>query len=285
MGNKTGKITYNVTERGRAHIGKDRKFDLRALAALVNGPVVQERVKNRDLLGYYGHHIRLRFGIMPPEWVMMGDKQITIEPALVTTSLQADENGNIEHESEFLDTDSGKVAERLHASRTGGFSSAIKAESRYGSDVPTAFGGFDYVFEPNFTANRGYVLDSTADSGELLLDSVMSDWNQQNAAMNVIFDSLQSDHMLAMQTITRMREENEELLSLLAASKTVKPGTLVLDSTGGHEAPLRLSRRATDDFTRRAASFHNAPLAGYAQENDGDDADAALNFARAHYGK
>jgi hypothetical protein len=283
MGKKTGKIVYNVTDRGRSHVGKDRHFDLRALASLVNGPAVQEKVKNRDLLGFYGHSLRMKFGINPPEWAMVGGKQIFFEPALVTTHLAADEQGNIEHETEFLDTEPGKMSARLHDSKTGGFSSAINVRPVGGVHVPYEFGGFDYVHEPNYTTNRGYVFDSVngeANLDELVFDSVMSDMHQQQTVMNQIFDSLQADHMLAMQTIERMREENEELLSMLAQAR---PG-VVLDSARGHQAPSLAGRRnATADFARRAAGFAHASLTPLDALKEGDT-DAALEYARRHFG-
>ncbi len=266
MGMKTGKISFNVNERGRDYIGADRRFDLRALGALVNGPVVQERVRNRDLLGYYGHSLRMRFGLMPPETVIVKGEAINIEPALVTTYLAADDQGNVEHETEFLDTVPGKVAQRMHESRTGGFSSAIKANSRGGFDVPAEFGGFDYVMEPNVTTNRGYVFDSASVDEHLVLDSAMVEFNRSNAAMNLIFDSLNGDLNRALEAIAHMREENEELLSMLAASK----GAVVLDSAGGYLAPSSLSKGATDDFRRRASGFDTASLAGFERLSDDD---------------
>ncbi|ABO60644.1 hypothetical protein LA345_39160 (plasmid) [Burkholderia vietnamiensis] len=282
MGKKTGKIVYNVHERGREHVGKERLFDLRALASLVNGDAVQEKVRNRDLLGYYGHSIRVKFGIEPPEWAMVNGKQIFFEPAVVTTYLCADENGNIEHETEFLDTEPGKMAARLHDSKAGGFSSAIQAVPNGLAHVPKKFGGFDYVHEPNYTTNRGYVFDSASgelDMNELVFDSVMTDMHHQQAAMNLIFDSLQADHTLAMQALERLREENEELLSLLSAAR---PG-VVLDSAREHQAPTLTGRRATADFERRANSFASASLVSLDTLKEGDE-NAGAAYARKYFG-
>ncbi|MDF0506515.1 hypothetical protein POK33_37820 [Burkholderia cenocepacia] len=286
MGTRTERITYNVGDRGREHIGTDRHFDLRALARLVNSPAMQEKVKNRDLVGYYGHSIRMKFGINPPEWIVVDGRQINLEPALVTTYLSADENGNIEHEAEFLDTAPGKIAARLHSSRTGGFSSAIDAASRGGFHVPTKFGGFDYVLEPNYTTNRGYVFDSASTSGgDVVFDSVVSEWNQQNAAMNLIFDSMQADYDRALEVIERFREENEALLSML--SNTSGNRDLVLDGVDLSGRRPLVAGQGTAAFARRAAAFDGAPLAAFDRpDSDEQDAasDGALNFARKHYG-
>jgi hypothetical protein len=286
MAKKTGKIAYNVHERGRKHHGQDRHFNLRALASLVNSPAVQERVKNRDLLGYYGHTIRAKFGMNPPEWVVVDGKQINIEPAIVTTYLAADENGNIEHDSEFLDTAPGQTAQRLYNSRTGGFSSAIRADPGRAGVVPTLFAGFDYVFEPNFTTNRGYLFDSVGGvESDVLLDSVIAE-QQHCRAMNAIFDSLQCDHELAMQTIARLQEENEEMLSMLSKAGTAGAGVVLLDSTAGAR-PMTVSKAATGAFLKRAAAFKAGDLTPFEAEKEDKPAgseDDALALTRARYG-
>lgn len=261
MGTKTGKITYNVHERGRQYTGKDRSLDLPALASLVNGNAVQERVRNRDLNGFYGHWIRARFGLTPPESIVFDGRMVNIEPAFVTTHLSADDEGNITHEAEFLDTDAGAIAERLFKSKQGGFSSAIRTEPQYGRHMPTIFAGFDYVFEPNYTTNRGYVFDSAGfGSDEILFDAVAHEWQMSNAMMRTLFDSMQADHMLAMQTIERLQEENAELLALASRTDARAAGEVLLDSTGGHTAPLVVSARAGNDLLKRSRLFSGATL-------------------------
>lgn len=280
MGQKTDKISFNVRQRGREHRGKDRNFDLRALCSLVNSPEVQERVKNRDMVGYYGHWQRMKFGLTPPETAIVDGRNINIEPAIVTTFLRADADGNIEHETEFLDNASGNIARRLHNSRTGGFSSAIHAVPRGGVDVATIFAGFDYVLEPNFTTNRGYILDGI-DGGMdgMIFDFVMQDINQSNAAMSAIFDSLQGDHMIALQTVQRLQEENEELLSMMAS----KSGKTVLDGIGESHRPVMASRSATAAFAQAARTFSGAELARLEKLPD-PDGDMVLDQVAQHYG-
>ena len=290
MGRKTGKITFNVRERGRSYVGSDRNYDMRALQALVMSGAVQERVKNRDLTGYYGHIIRMKFGIQPPEFVIVEGKTINIEPAVVTTFLEADGEGNITHETEFLDTVPGAIAERLFNSRTGGFSSAIFAVPRGPIDVPTIFAGFDYVFEPNFTTNRGYMLDSTGDMmAGLMLDAVTSEWNHSASAYKAIYDSLDRDHSMALQTIETLRLENEELMSLMVRAGRAgnDTGIVMFDSTGGEQSkPFTVSKRPNDAFKARARSFANAQLVAFAPEDGEKDAvdDAVLAAAHRQYG-
>lgn len=276
MGLKTNRITYNVTQRGREHRGKDRRFDLRALCSLVNSPEIQERVKNRDMVGYYGHWQRMKFGLTPPETAIVDGKNINIEPAIVTTYLHADADGNIEHETEFLDTAAGKIAERLHNSKTGGFSSAIHATPRGNMDVATIFAGFDYVLEPNYTTNRGYAFDSVGMDDGVIFDFVQ-DFNQNNKAMSALYDSLQNDHVLAMQTLQRLSEENEQLLSMLASGKTV------LDSVDSARGPLMIAKAPTAAFAKNSAMFKTAQLAGLEKLPE-PEGDMILDQVDQHYG-
>lgn len=277
MAQKIGKIRFNVGNRGREHRGKDRNFDLRALCSVVNSPEIQERVKNRDMVGYYGHWQRMKFGLIPPETAIVDGKTINIEPAIVTTYLRADADGNIEHETEFLDTAAGKIAERLHNSRTGGFSSAIHANPRGNLDVPTIFAGFDYVLEPNFTTNRGYAFDSVGMDEGTIFDFVIQDFNQNNAAMNVLYDSLQKDHLMAMQTLQQLQEDNEQLLSALAVGRTVLDG---VDSACG---PLLIAKSPTAAFAKNASMFKTAQLA-YLDKLPDPQGDMVLDQVAHHYG-
>jgi len=250
-------IRYNVGQRGRTHRGQDRNFDLRRLGALVNSAETQERVRNRDMVGYYGHWVRAKFGLIPPENAAVQGKIVNLEPAIVTTHLSADDQGNIEHTTEFLDTAAGKIAERLHKSRTGGFSSAIDARPMGNMHVPTLFAGFDYVLEPNYTTNRGYVFDGIGDFDDsVIFDFVMQDFNRGNAAMTALYDSLQGDHMLALQTMQKLAEENEELLSMIASGKA----GAVFDSATPGVRPLLLDRSGADKLAATAAGFKRATL-------------------------
>jgi hypothetical protein len=272
-------IRYNVNQRGRQHRGQDRHFDTAALAKLINSPAVQERVRNRDLVGYYGHWQRMRFGMTPPETVIVDGKSVNIEPAIVTTYLRAEADGTIEHRTEFLDTASGKVARRLAKSKTGGFSSAINAVARGSQQFPTEFAGFDYVLEPNYTTNRNYLFDSAqALADGSIFDFVMADHYQSAERMATLYDSLQSDHTMAMQTIQRLMEENEALLSAAAT------GRAVLDGVGGEAiAPRMVSKQATSHFARTAAMFKGAILAPLDKLPD-ERGDMVLDQVSEHYG-
>jgi len=219
MGMKTGLIRYNVRERGRRFRGQDRNFDTAALAALVNGPEVQEQVKQGDMLGYYGHWPRVKFGMNVQEGAMVGGKVVHLEPAIRTTSIRAFDDGTIEHEAEFLDTAPGRIAARMYQSKVGGFSSAINAPRRGSMQVPTGFFGFDWVTEPNYTANRGYALDSAGnpvdisdlpEDEQLVLDEA-AQYTQLMEGTNAILDRVQAEFDQQAVVLTQLHEENVEL--------------------------------------------------------------------------
>lgn len=226
MGSKTGIIKFNVADRGRKFRGQDRAFDTVALADLINSGGVQERVKHGDMLGYYGHWPRIKFGMNPVEGGIVDGKQVPLEPALRTTYLKAHPDGTIEHEGEFLDTSSGKLAERLYRSKAGGFSSAIDVKNAGTRQIPRGFYGFDYVLEPNFTKNRGYAvaLDGVFDSA--VFDEV-SEYNGLLDSTNRILDQIQSEYDLLAQTASHLERENAELMSML--TKNTAKTEVVLD--------------------------------------------------------
>ncbi len=156
--NRTTKaITYNLAERGRKHNGQDRNdVDIRSVINAINSEQVQELVQSGDLMGYYGHEIRQRFGMNPPDtWVNPKGETVIITPAIRTISLNADNNGNVTAKHEFLDTDSGNYALRLYKANTGGFSSVIPRTRKANLYHATGFAGYDYVLQPNYATNKG----------------------------------------------------------------------------------------------------------------------------------
>lgn len=227
-------IKYNLKERGREHRGVKRDFDIRSIVAAINSPACQERVKTRGMLGYYGHWPRLRFGLEPAEGGIAEGKAQAIEPALVTTMLRAHSDGTIEHQSEFLDTPTGQLAARMYANRVGGFSSAIDVNR-------PEFFGFDWVNDPNFSTNRGYdlALDSVA-NGEMTFDDVLAaEYAEQTVGMNRLMEMMESNMQLALDTATRLGQENSDLLDILSRKNAAAQPDFM---PAGCDAAARLER-------------------------------------------
>lgn len=286
--NTTKRITYNVHDRGRQHRGVDRLFDTAALAALINSPETQERVKLGDMQGYYGHWPRVKFGMATQEGGILDGKVISLPLAVRCTYLSADDKGNITHEHEFLDTAEGRLAHRLYESKSGGFSSAIDAIPRSRPSIPTDFYGFDYVFEPNYTTNRGHkaVLDAITSPVEeereemmAMLDAAMQD--ERGAAMHMmaLYDSISAQHALALETLERVARENDLLVGMLASGKQ---GVLDDITSEGGVLPPKGTGRLEDFDKYRTMSL--TPLQVIKDANTGPPS-AEIGFIRKVFGK
>lgn len=87
-------------------------------------------------------------------------------PSNVIVAFDVSPEGVVSHSQEVLDTETGKLVSTLHASRVGGFSWACPGVDG-GRGKPTrlsGFSGFDYVLNPGFSSNRGYILEGAADT-------------------------------------------------------------------------------------------------------------------------
>ncbi|NDI85085.1 hypothetical protein [Undibacterium crateris] len=256
--NQTGIIKYNLKDRGRKFRGKERNFDIPAIVRAINSGATQEKVKHRDMFGYYGHWPRIKFGLNPAEGGIVDGRHVSIEPAMVTIHLKAYDDGTIEHEAEFLDTNSGNLAQRLFARKTGGFSSAI-------DELKPEFYGFDYVLEPNFTTNRGYELslDSVGSSGMTLDDIgnfVADEYNRQLIGVLKLLDSLNNEHANALDIVAKLTAENEHYLSLISSSRGAG---VALDSLSFESiSPLVVDKNSAHRLMGDIAYFKDAPLFG-----------------------
>lgn len=255
----TEPITFNVRERGRSARGQDRNFDTVALAKLINSAAVQEKVKHGDMVGYYGHWPRLKFGMEPAEGGIIDGKVVSIDPAVRTVELKANPDGSITHRTEFLNTPGGVVAKALFNSKAGGFSSAIVTSPNTNPAVPIGFYGFDYVLEPNFTFNRGHklALDSVGEGGEeelmLMLDGVVGDYAQGSGVLAQLFDSVHGQLQQALAALEKATHDNEQLIAMIA-----KGGAVNLDSIQLEDARIAPDRHSLPENWDR---FTSMPLA------------------------
>ena len=227
-------ITYNLKDRGRSHRGQDRNFNIKALMDSINGPATQERIKTRAMLGYFGHKPRVLFGMEPVESGVVAGKYNEIEPALVTTYLEAFADGTIKHKSEFLDSPSGRKAARMFANRIGGFSSAI-------DQGKNELYGYDYVLDPNFSHNRGFSLDSATN---LTFDQVLDEArNEEDEFWNTLLNIKDNQIDTLSTTLDSLQSENNDLISLLAKAgldntpkAPILPISVALDSVSRFNA-------------------------------------------------
>lgn len=242
-------ITYNLKERGRQHRGQPRNFNIKTLCDSINGPATQERIKTRAMVGYFGHKPRMLFGMEPVESGVVAGRYNEIEPAIVTTYLEAFPDGTIKHQTEFLDSIPGKKAARMFANRIGGFSSAID------EGKPELY-GFDYVLDPNFSTNRGFALDSAT----LTLDQVMGEIKgEEEEFWQRLLDAKDAQINAISAALDSAQVENEELLSILVS----KGGAIALDS-GAAIMPVAVSLDSANRMNRDADFFRQtARLPGF----------------------
>jgi len=248
----TEKITYSLKDRGRVASGIPRQYkSIDAIVRAINSAECQERVKNRDMLGYWGHYPRQRFGMIPIEGGWVDGKAVRVEPAFVTVELSATKDGQVTHRAEFLPTETGELVAKLNEGRVGGFSTAIDETLS-----PVLFAGMDYVGMPNFTGNRPYTLDSGADYGD-------SEYIAMVTAARLVLDSGASMFMpadglalnSAMKRISALEAENAELLDALVRRGINKP---TLDS--GYSLGVHCQNAHAAALLNDAAMFGSAVL-------------------------
>lgn len=279
MGLRTGIIKYNLKDRGRTHSGKERRFVIPEVVKLLNSPTVQERVAMTGIYGYYGHWPRVKIGMNPGEGGVVNGKHIKLEPALRTVHIKAYDDGTIEHEVEFLDTNTGKLAQRLHAAKIGAFSSAFDSRQIMGQSFPYDFCGFDYVLEQNYVSNRGYELDGLAEADMALLDEV-NDYNSMLDSVNRMLDEYQSGYDMLAEVNAKLIEENVALQSMVLRA-TGEKREPVLD---GIMDVVKVRKHSPYEI---ADSFHDAALAPLEQmktdvpKREKDEAD---NYAARRWG-
>ena len=118
------------------------------------------------------------------------------------------------------------------------------------------FGGFDYVLEPHYNTNSEtkQVLDGVTDAQAALMDSVLMQAAETDAALALMFDSLQDQFEQAQETIRHLSRLNEEYLSRLASRKSAP----VLDSAG--VAGFVLPRREPAGDLEAMRAFRTAAL-------------------------
>ncbi|GAB4059216.1 hypothetical protein [Uliginosibacterium sediminicola] len=285
MGQKTPIIRYNLKDRCRQHTGLGRDFlDVRAVCDAINSPETQEWVANRDMQGYRGHWARMAFGMRPQEGGVKAGKVVDIEPALVTTYLKAFPDGTVEHQEEFLDTLPGQVAQRMYASKVGGFSSALTLNARTGKPE---FFGFDYVNNPNYSSNRGYVFDDASggvifdDAGTMTPEQIIEEAQREHdQGVIMLLDSAAKAYEESLAVVDRLQIENAQLIDMLAKLGKSPP---VFDSAAGFVLPRAQSSALAQRILMDAAEFRMAslpPLQALPRDDDQKEAEAgAAAFA------
>ncbi|WP_051328405.1 hypothetical protein [Desulfatirhabdium butyrativorans] len=176
------KCQFNLFDEGRKYTGHHRKYILESATAVCYAPETREGIQLREKFGYFGHGRRMLTGKLQlgeTELVKLPNgQQILVEniPSNVTTFFEVSKNGDVEHHQELLlENEPGRVVMGLHKSRVGGFSWACGGADggRMGATRINSFEGFDYVLNPGFAKNRGYILESAdAPTRDMILENI-----------------------------------------------------------------------------------------------------------------
>jgi len=175
------KCNFNLFNEGRKYTGHHRNYVLESARTVCNAPETKEGIRLREKLGYLGHgrrEIARKLQLNEVEPVRLPDgSTIIVEniPSNITTFFEVYQDGNVEHHQEILETAPGKVVTGLNASKVGGFSWACGGMDGgvIGTTRITNFHGFDYVMNPGFSANRGYVLENAdGKTRDMILESI-----------------------------------------------------------------------------------------------------------------
>lgn len=288
------KCTFNLFQEGRTYTGHHRNYILENAIKVCYDPSTREKIRLREALGYLGHGRRELSGKLTlPEVGAIklpdGSSVITENvPANVTTQFEVHKDGLVEHTQEILETAPGKIVAGLNASRVGGFSWACGGfdGGAGGKTKITDFHGFDYVMNPGFASNRGYILESASNADTaMILESIvkstgiaekeaerwMKHWTataiMENAVLQdrlteqaILEDALreqaenQGKQIERLQNQVKMAEETEKhrrrMITEAAQKSVVAVPSQVLESM--------LALASEDDFYKLTAFFESA---------------------------
>jgi len=175
------KCNFNLLNEGRKYTGHHRNYILESAVKVCYAPETREGIRLREKLGYLGHgrrEIARKLQLSEVEPVKLPDgSTIIVEnvPSNITVFFEVNKDGNVEHHQEILETAPGKVVSGLNTSKVGGFSWACGGVDggAVGATRLTNFHGFDYVMNPGFSANRGYILENAdGKTRDMILESI-----------------------------------------------------------------------------------------------------------------
>jgi len=181
---QTIKCNFNLFQEGRKHTGHHRHYLLESAMTTCYAPETREKIQLREAFGYFGHgrrQIARKLHLEEVESVKLPDGSVVIIeniPSNVTTFFEINKKGEVEHHQEILeDNKPGQVVAGLHKNRVGGFSWAMKGYDGgvAGKTAVADFYGFDYVLNPGFSSNRGYLLENAGEAEntrDMILESL-----------------------------------------------------------------------------------------------------------------
>jgi hypothetical protein len=109
------KLEFTLNDTGWKAYGNKLEYDPQQIAQMVNHEVVQERIKNRAMIGFFGHG---------PKNILASKKEDKDNPpSHVTTHLSFNpETLVVEHHQEIQSSETGDTVQALMDQKVGGFS-------------------------------------------------------------------------------------------------------------------------------------------------------------------
>ena len=198
-------------------------------------------------------------------------------PSNVTTTLRVDDQGNVSHSQEILDTDTGKIVAALNKSRVGGFSWAAPGRDggSAGATRLSVLAGFDFVLNPGYNANRGYVLESAGEGNDIdrdfILESVAKATGLADAKVEEMVDGWRAQSVLYASDLEERLEE-AALYEAALVEKLTEREVAIME----RDRTLSIKVAALDDLDQ--ANQEAAQALKKAQ----DDHKALVNMIVAH---
>lgn len=284
------KVAFDALDNGREYTGKQRGYILDNLKSVIKSPEVQERLRLRQLQGYFGHSMRELAGklsLSAKEVLKLPNGQQIIAdaiPACVTTDLDIDENGVVTHTQEILDNEEGDKVWSLHSNKVGGFSWATSGEISGGAARLASLFGFDYVPDPLNVNNKGWILDSESSDDSIperngLLKSlkengvnkpgtVLDSWYASMALSNERYQQENAHYEVLLldsqQEQQELRQVNDALNSQIQTLET-----LLRESKEGHSEALEQINDSHDSVLKELSDKYQTDL--QQQQNQRED--------------
>lgn len=204
----------------------DRRYLTSAIRDVISSPKIQEHMKLRELLGFFGHEKRRLYAEqngknlhVPENAVLMIDGKpmdVVNIPTNVCVDISISDEGIVTHTEQILDNDLGRVVSGLYDAKVGGWSWATKGSDKTISAL-TDFAGFDYVYIENFISldKSDLMFESSGNAQERLLEKLKSfDINHPNAISIVDYLIKSQQEHLIFESAMIVPTQSMELIKL-----------------------------------------------------------------------
>lgn len=163
---------FDLRNHGRSD-GNGRNYLISAVKSTIASKKFQERLKLRELYGYFGHvrrEVADKMELAEVEIVYVNGKPVVLEnvPSNVMVDISVSDDGVITHTQDFLNTPGGIAAKAMDDAGVGGFSWAVDGYKTTAGAVASALWGFDYVKHPSYIDKQKLemMLESVSATGE-----------------------------------------------------------------------------------------------------------------------